>query len=73
MATQANIAIMDTGHYLAAVASAERRALHSYFDQHVIEDEGRYFSIDEGDYNALPMRLIDKVVYTAHGAMSDEC
>ena len=73
MATQANIAIMDTGHYLAAVASAERRALHSYFDQHVIEDEGRYFSIDEADYNALPMRLIDKVVYTAHGAMSDEC
>lgn len=72
MATQTHIAIMDTGHYLAAVALAERRALHSYFDQHVIEDDGRYFSIDEGDYNALPMRLIDKVVYTAPGAMSDE-
>ena len=72
MATQANIAIMDTGHYLAAVASAQSRALHSYFDQHVIEEDGRYFSIDEGDYDALPMRLIDRVVYTAHGAMSDD-
>jgi hypothetical protein len=72
MALQTQTAIMDTGHYLVAVAIAERRALHSYFDQHVIEDNGTYLSIDEGDYSALPTQLIDKVVHTVPGAMNDE-
>ena len=72
MTIQASIAIMDTANYLAAVATAERRALHSYFDQHVIEDDGRYYSVDEGDYNALPMQLIDRVVHTVPGGMNDE-
>jgi hypothetical protein len=63
----------DTANYLAALAFAERRALHSFFDQHVIEDApGRYVAIDEGDYNALPMTLIDRVVHTVPGRMSDE-
>lgn len=63
----------DTANYLAALAFAERRALHSFFDQHVIEDErGSYIAIDEGDYDALPMTLVDRVVHTVPGRMSDE-
>ncbi|KEQ53743.1 hypothetical protein [Sphingobium chlorophenolicum] len=63
----------DAAAYLAALAFAERRALHSFFDQHIIEEEdGRYVAIDEGDYDALPMRLIDRVVHTVPGRMSDE-
>ena len=66
------IAGTDTAAYLAAIACAERRALHSYFDQHVIEDEGRYITIDEGDYGALPMQIIDRVVYTVPSGLDDE-
>ncbi|SDA36040.1 hypothetical protein [Sphingomonas sp. NFR15] len=63
----------DTVNYLAALAFAERRALHSFFDQHVIEEgDGHYIAIDEGDYDALPMRLIERVVHTVPGRMSDE-
>lgn len=41
--------------YFAALAVAERRALHSFFDQHIVEErELGYFALDEGDYNALP-------------------
>ena len=59
--------------YFAALAVAERRALHSFFDQHIIEDcELGYFALDEGDYNALPAHLAVRVVHTIHGAMSDE-
>ena len=73
MQINSNIAGNDTAACLAAVACAERRALHSFFDQHVVEDEERgYFAIDEGDYGALPMRLVDRVVYTAPGKMDDE-
>lgn len=67
------IAGSDTASYFSAVAFAERRALHSYFDQHVLEDAERgYITIDEGDYDALPMPLIDRIVYTAPGGMIDE-
>src|SRR3546814_7391860 len=46
-------AAADNAAYFAAVACAERRALHSYFDQHVIQDdELGYLAIDEGDYGA---------------------
>ena len=73
MQTQFDIAIADTANYLAAVACAERRALHSYFDQHVLEDEnGGYVAIDEGDYNALPIKVIDRIVHTVPGAMNDD-
>ncbi|MBW3167496.1 hypothetical protein [Qipengyuania flava] len=42
--------------YFEALATAERRALHSFFDQHVVEDDDLgYFALDEGDYNALPI------------------
>lgn len=60
--------------YFAALAVAERRALHSFFDQHIVEDKRLgYFALDEGDYNALPAHLAARVVHTIHGAMSDEC
>lgn len=73
MQTISNIAIADTAAYLAAVACAEQRALHSFFDQHIVEDaDGHYLAIDEGDYNALPQRMIDRIVHTVPGAMSDE-
>ena len=59
--------------YFAALAVAERRALHSFFDQHIIADRRLgYFALDEGDYNALPAHLAARVVHTIHGAMSDE-
>ena len=63
----------NSERYFAALAMAERRALHSYFDQHIVEDrELGYFAFDEGDYNALPSHLAARVVYTVHGAMLDE-
>lgn len=66
------VAGTDTAAYLAAIACAERRALHSYFDQHVIEEEEGYIAIDEGDYGALPMQIIDRVVHTVPGRLDDE-
>ena len=63
----------DHAAYFAAVACAERRALASYFDQHVIQDEDMgYLAIDEGDYGALSMGMIDRIVYTTPGALIDE-
>jgi len=59
--------------YFAALETAEKRALHSFFDQHVIEDnELGYFALDEGDYNVLPAHLAVRVVHTVHGGMLDE-
>ncbi|GAA5061247.1 MAG: hypothetical protein JNJ92_00245 [Altererythrobacter sp.] len=63
----------NSERYFAALALAERRALHSFFDQHIVEDrELGYFALDEGDYNALPAHLAERVVHTVHGAMLDE-
>ena len=63
----------DPERYFAALAVAERRALHSFFDQHIVEDKRLgYFALDEGDYNALPAHLAARVVHTIHGAMSYE-
>ena len=59
--------------YFEALEVAERRALHSYFDQHIIEDEELgYITLDEGDYCALPAHLAVRVVHTVHGIMLDE-
>jgi ketosteroid isomerase-like protein len=72
MATQFQ-STSTSDRYFAALAVAERRALHSFFDQHIIEDrELGYLALDEGDYNALPAHLAARVVHTIHGAMSDE-
>lgn len=63
----------NSERYFAALALAERRALHSFFAQHIVEDrELGYFALDEGDYNALPAHLAACVVHTVHGVMSDE-
>ncbi len=59
--------------YFEALETAEKRALHSFFDQHVIEDDDQgYFALDEGDYNALPVHLLSRVVHTVHGGMLDD-
>lgn len=63
----------NSNSYFEALALAERRALHSFFDQHIIaDDELGYIALDEGDYNALPDHLAGRVVHTVHGAMLDE-
>ena len=63
----------NSERYFAALAVAESRALHSFFDQHIVEDrELGYFALDEGDYHALPAHLAARVVHTVQGAMSDE-
>ena len=63
----------NSERYFAALAVAERRALHSFFDQHIVDDKRLgYFALDEGDYNALPAHLAARVVNTVHGAMSGE-
>lgn len=68
-----HIAPLPACSYFEALETAERRALHSFFDQHVIEDdELGYFALDEGDYNALPAHLAARVVHTVHGGMLDE-
>lgn len=73
MQLYSTIAVADHAAYMNAVACAERRALHSYFDQHVVEeDDGVYIAVDEGDYNVLPRTLIDRVVHTIPGALHDE-
>lgn len=51
--------------YFEVLATAQRRALHSYFHQHIVQDrELGYFALDEGDYNALPRHLAERVVHT---------
>ncbi|MCY1672608.1 hypothetical protein OVA07_16540 [Novosphingobium sp. SL115] len=48
-------------------------AQHSFFDQHVIKDDnGCFIAIDEGDYNALPQDLIDRIVHSVPGMMADD-
>ena len=73
MQTITNTAAAHNTAYFAAVANAERRALHIFFDQHVIEDEEQgYLAIDEGDYGNLTPAMIDRIVYTAPGGILDE-
>jgi DNA-binding GntR family transcriptional regulator len=59
--------------FRAAVLKAEQRALHSFFNQHVVEDHDAYFvAIDEGDYDALPAWMVDRVAHTVPGMMADD-
>ena len=63
----------DPISYDAALRAATIRAQHSFFDSHVIEnDDGSFSAIDEGDYNALPRDLIDRIVHTVPGMMADD-
>ncbi|MBX9665786.1 hypothetical protein [Novosphingobium sp.] len=65
LTTALDIPAFDPISYDAALRAATVRAQHSFFDQHVIED-------DEGDYNALPQHLIDRIVHTVPGMMADD-
>lgn len=57
----------------AALRNAQTRSFHSFFDQHVVEnDNGGFYAIDEGDYGALPMAIIDRISFTVPGRMSDD-
>lgn len=68
-----DIPAFDPVSYDAAVRAATCRAQHSFFDQHVIEDEDGWFhAIDEGDYNALPQHLVDRIVHSVPGMMADD-
>ena len=63
----------NSDRYFTALVVAERRAQHSFFDQHIVEDrELGYVAMDEGDYNALPAHPAARVVHTVHGAKSGE-
>ena len=35
-------------------------------------EDGCFVAIDEGDYNALPQHLIDRIVHTVQGMMADD-
>ena len=73
LTTTLDIPAFDPISYDAALRAATVRAQHSFFDQHVIEDdEGCFVAIDEGDYNALPQHLIDRIVHTVPGMMADD-
>ncbi|ATI83179.1 hypothetical protein [Sphingobium yanoikuyae] len=66
-------AVYDHSAFLAALDSAQRRAASSYFNQHILQDEdGGFVSIDEGDYEALPQPLIERIVHTIRGSLIDE-
>ena len=68
-----DIPAFDPISYDAAVRAATIRAQHSFFDSHVIENhDGSFSAIDEGDYDALPQDLIDRIVHSVPGMMADD-
>lgn len=63
----------DQTAFIAALDCANARAQHSFFTQYVLSDDERgYIAVDEGDYNALPAQLMDRVVDMVPGQLSDE-
>ena len=63
----------DHAAFVAALDQANARAFHSYFTQYVLLDgEGGYIAVDEGDYGALPKAMLDRVVDTVPGKLNDE-
>ncbi|MBX9896388.1 MAG: hypothetical protein K2Y17_00520 [Qipengyuania sp.] len=63
----------DQAAFVAALDQAHARAFHSYFTQYVLIDgEGGYIAVDEGDYDALPKAMLDRVVDTVPSKLSDE-
>ncbi len=63
----------DQAALVAALDQAHARAYHSYFTQYVvIDEEVGYLAVDEGDYGALPIRLMDRVVDMVPSKISDE-
>jgi len=63
----------DRAAFLAALDQAHARSFHSYFTQYVLVDEDAgYVAVDEGDYNALPKVMLDRVIEAVPSKLSDE-
>ncbi len=63
----------DQAAFVAALDQAHARSFHSYFTQYILSDEeAGYIAVDEGDYGALPKALLDRVIETVPGRLSDE-
>ena len=63
----------DRAAFMAALDQAHTRSFHSYFTQYVLtDDEAGYIAVDEGDYGALPKAMLDRVIDTVPGKLSDE-
>ena len=63
----------DQAAFVAALDQAHARSFHSYFTQYVLtDDEAGYIAVDEGDYGALPKDMLDRVIDTVPGRLSDE-
>ena len=65
--------VADQAAFVAALDQAHARSFHSYFTQYVLtDDEVGYIAVDEGDYGALPKAMLDRVIDTVPGRLSDE-
>jgi hypothetical protein len=63
----------DQNAFVAALDRAHARSFHSYFTQYVLaDDEAGYIAVDEGDYNALPQSMAERVVEAVPSKLSDE-
>lgn len=63
----------DQAAFVAALDQAHARSYHSYFTQYVLtDDEIGYIAVDEGDYDALPQAMLDRVVDAVPSQLSDE-
>ena len=63
----------DQTAFVAALDQAHARSFHSYFTQYVLVDESAgYVAVDEGDYNALPQAMLDRVIEAVPSKLSDE-
>ena len=63
----------DQAAFVAALDQAQARSFHSYFTQYVLtDDEAGYIAVDEGDYDALPQAMLDRVVDAVPSQLSDE-
>ena len=64
---------VDRAAFMAALDQAHARSFHSYFNQYVLVDESAgYVAVDEGDYNALPQAMLDRVIEAVPSKLSDE-
>jgi hypothetical protein len=63
----------DQAAFVAALDQAHARSFHSYYTQYVLtDDEAGYIAVDEGDYGAFPKAMLDRVIDTVPGRLSDE-
>ena len=63
----------DQAAFVAALDQAHARSFHSYYTQYVLtDDEAGYIAVDEGDYGALSKAMLDRVIDTVPGRLSDE-